>query len=124
MVRQVHVFNSYGFNKLSSSRENDVQNMTFDMCWLSDKLIQTKLAVQRNKTPCVRVAGLIHLKIEVTDNKYILKLNVVTKKEITKLIKEVTCGYCFWLMEEGGTHTQVVLFVFLWSRTPQCFPVN
>ena len=71
MVRQVHVFNGYGFNKLSSSKQNDVQNVTFDMRGPSDKLIETKLAIQLNKTLCVRVVGLIRLKTEVTDNKYI-----------------------------------------------------
>ena len=70
MVRQVHVFNGYGSNKLSSSKQNDVQNVTFDTRWPSDKLIETKLAIQLNKTLCVRVVGLICLKIEVTD-KYI-----------------------------------------------------
>ena len=91
MVRQVHVFNGYGSNKLSSSKQNDVQNVTFDTRWPSDKLIETKLAVQQNTTPCVRVVGLSHLKTEATDDKYILKWNTVTRKKITKLIKEVTC---------------------------------
>ena len=55
------------------------------MQWLSDKLLQTKLAVQQNKTPCVRVVGLILLKIAVTDNKYILKWSDVVRKKMTKL---------------------------------------
>ena len=63
MVRQAQVFNSCGSDELSSSRWIDVQNVTFDMRWVSDKLIQTKLAVQQNKTLCVWVVGLIHLKI-------------------------------------------------------------
>ena len=92
VIRQVQVFNSYSPNTVSSSRQNNVQNMTFDMRWFSDKLNKTQLAVQLNKTSCVRVVGLIHPKTKVIDKKYILKWNVVTRKKMGKLIKEVTCG--------------------------------
>ena len=68
------------------------QSVTSDTRWLSDKLIQTKLAVQPNKTPCIRGVALIRLKTEVTDRKYILKWNVVTRKNMTKLTEETTCG--------------------------------
>ena len=66
--------------------------MTFDMRWFSDKLNKTQLAVQLNKTSCVRVVGLIHPKTKVIDKKYILKWNVVTRKNMTKLTEETTCG--------------------------------
>ena len=54
---------------LSSSRQNTIQNVTFYMCRLNDKLIKVQ-----------QVIGLIHVKVKIS-NKYILSRNAVIKNK-------------------------------------------
>ena len=53
---------------------------------LSDKLIKAQRVVQLNKTPCIRVVGLIHVEVKVNNNKYVLSRNAVIRKKHAKLI--------------------------------------
>ena len=57
----------------------------------SDKLIETKLAIQLNKTLCVRVVGLICLKIEVTDKYIQLSTDLVSSVQGGVYALGLTC---------------------------------
>ena len=60
------------------------------MRWLSDKLIKAQRAVQLNKTDCVRVVGLVYVKIEITNYKDILSRNAIIREKHAEIIEKTT----------------------------------
>ena len=76
--------------------------------WQTD--IKAQWVVQLNKTPCIRVVGLIHVEVRVTNNKYVLSRNAVIRKKHAKLIEEITSckfvsGWWRWAIHTNKSYS-------------------